>query len=66
MVELPTLEVWLNVVVVKTLVVSEDVSKDVISINTPPLDLAIGYHSMYAFGIILKWQVQSRICLQQI
>jgi hypothetical protein len=41
MVELPTLEVSFNVVVAKALVASEDVFKDVISISSPPLDLAI-------------------------
>jgi hypothetical protein len=41
MVELPTFEVWFNVVVAKALVASEDVFKDVISISSPPLDLAI-------------------------
>jgi hypothetical protein len=54
MVKLPAFEVWFNVVVAKALATCEDVSKDVISINTPPLDLAIRYHSMYAFGNHLK------------
>jgi hypothetical protein len=54
MVELPTFEVWFSIVVAKSLVANEDVSKDVISISTPPLDLAIGYHSMYAFGNHLR------------
>jgi hypothetical protein len=36
------------------LVASEDVFKDVISISSPPLDLAIWYHSMYAFGKHLR------------
>jgi hypothetical protein len=54
MAESPTFEVWFNVVVVKALVASEDVSKDVISISNLHSDLAIGYHSMYALGNHLR------------
>jgi hypothetical protein len=54
MAKLPTFEVSFNVVIVKTLVASEDVSKDVISINNLHSDLAIGYHSMDALGNHLR------------
>jgi hypothetical protein len=48
--KLTPFEFWFVNVIVEDLVASEEVVGDVISINSPPLDLASGYRSMYAFG----------------
>jgi hypothetical protein len=51
---LPPFEVWFPIAIVEAMANGEDLSKDIISISIPPLDYAITYHSMYAFGIHLQ------------
>lgn len=48
--KLPPFELWFVNVVIEDLTIGEGVVEDVISINSPPSNLAIGYWSMYAFG----------------
>ncbi len=50
LVELPPFEIWFAIAIAKKLETGEGVVEDVISINSPPSDLAIGYWSMCAFG----------------
>jgi hypothetical protein len=50
MVELPTFDIWFNIVVANAMVIGEEMFEDVVSISNPPSDLAIQYCSMYAFG----------------
>jgi hypothetical protein len=52
--KLPPFEIWFVIVIAKKLVIGEEVVKDVISISSPPLDLATCYWSMYAFGNHLR------------
>jgi hypothetical protein len=47
---LPPFESWFPNVVAKNITKREEVQGDVISISTPPLNIAIAYCSMYAFG----------------
>jgi hypothetical protein len=51
---LPPFEIWVPIAIVKAMANGEDVSKDIISINIPPLDYAIVYRFMYAFGNHLR------------
>jgi hypothetical protein len=44
--KLPTFESWVATIVVKDMAAREDVSPNVISIITPPLNYAIAYRSM--------------------
>jgi hypothetical protein len=47
---LPPFENRFPIVVAKNIAKRKEVQGDVILISTPPLDIAIAYHSMYAFG----------------
>jgi hypothetical protein len=49
MVELPTFDIWFNIVVANAMAAGEEMFEDVVSISNPPLHLAIRYRSMYAF-----------------
>lgn len=47
-------EVWIPIVVVETIANCKKVLEEVMLINISPLDYAIEYHSMYAFGNHLR------------
>ncbi len=52
--KLPPFELWFASDVVEDLTISEEVAKDVISISSPPSNLATCYWFMYAFGNCLR------------
>jgi hypothetical protein len=54
MAELPPFEQWLSIAIVEAMTIGVEVSKDVVSISTPPSSFATTYHSMYACGNHLR------------